>query len=47
MKVQNGVESYSIRMIQYVQEYVKNVEKYLHDRGLALPTKASMPLLAN
>ena len=41
----NGVETYAIGMSQYVQESVKSVEKYLHDRGLALLEKASTPLL--
>ena len=40
-------EAYDISMIQYVQESVKNVEKDLHDRGLALFNKASTPLLQN
>ena len=30
-----------------MQEAVKNVERYLHDRGLALSKKASAPLLTN
>ena len=49
VKVQltNGVEAYAISMNQYLQEDVKNVEKYLHDHGLALLKKASMPLLTN
>ena len=41
----NGVESYAIIMSQYVQEDVNNVEKYLHDRGLALLKKLLTPLL--
>ena len=47
MQLPNGVEAYAISMIQYVQEAVKNVEKYLHGRGLSLLEKVSTPLLTN
>ena len=36
VQIPNVVEAYDISMSQYVQEYVKNVEKYLHGRGLVL-----------
>ena len=47
VQIINGVEAYSISMSRYVQEAFKNVERYLHDRGLALLKKASTPLLTN
>ena len=40
VKLPNGFESYAIIMSQYVQEAVKNVDKYVHKRGLALLKKA-------
>ena len=45
VKLPNGVEEYDISTSQYVQEAVKNVEKYLHDRGIALLKKALPPML--
>ena len=47
VKLTNGVEAYDISMIQYVQKAGNNVEKYLHDRGLALLKKALKLLLKN
>ena len=47
VQLPNGFYAYSISMSQYVHESVKNVEKYLHDCGLALLNKASTPLLMN
>ena len=47
MQIINGVEAYSISMSRYVQEAFKNVERYLHDRGLSLLKKLSTPLLKN
>ena len=47
LQLPNGVEAYAIIMSQHVQESVKNVDKYLHDRGIALFNKALTPLLAN
>ena len=47
MQILNGFEAYSISMSRYVQEDVKKLEGYLHDRGLALLKKASTPLLKN
>ena len=47
VQLPNGVESYDIIMIQYVKEAVKNVDKYLHDRGIALMKKLSTPLYTN
>ena len=47
VQILNGVEAYYISMSRYVQESVKNVDRYLHDRGLALLKKASTPLLKN
>ena len=34
-------------MSQYVQEAVKNVEKYVYERGLVLLKKVLTPLLTN
>ena len=45
VQIINGVEAYYISMSRYVQESVNNVDRYLHDRGLALLKKASTPLL--
>ena len=45
MQLPNEIEAYAITMIHYVQEAVKNMYKYLHNSGLALLKKASMPLL--
>ena len=47
VQLTNGVEAYAISMIQYVQEAVNNLEKYLHNRGLAFLKKASTPLFTN
>ena len=43
----NGVEASATIMSQYVQEYVKNVKKYLHDRGLVLLKNLLTSLLTN
>ena len=43
----NGVEAHSISIIRYVQEAVKNVERYLHDRGISLLKQALTTLLTN
>ena len=47
VQLPNGVEAYDISMSWYVQESVKNVERYLNERRLALLKKASTPLLTN
>ena len=45
VQLPNGVEAYAIIISHYVQESVKNAEKYLHDRGIALLKKALTLLL--
>ena len=47
VKLPNGVDAYAISMSQYVQETVRNVEKHLKKRNLALPKKVSTPVVAN
>ena len=45
--LKNGVVAWAMSSSQYVQEAVKNVESYLAEQGLSLPTKANTPLTSN
>ena len=45
VQLPNRVEEYSIIMSQYMHNTVKNVDKYLHERGLVLIKKALTSLL--
>ena len=47
VQLPNGVEAWAQSTSQYVQEAVRNVEKYLSDRSLTLMKGAATPLSAN
>jgi hypothetical protein len=42
--LENGMKAWGIILSQYVQAAVKNVEKYLEERGSHLPRKADTPM---
>ena len=42
--LENGVQAWAFSSSQYVQEAVKNVEKYLTSRDRKLPSKAETPI---
>jgi hypothetical protein len=44
VELDNGVKAWAFSSSQYVQEAVKNVEKYLNLKGGKLPTKAETPI---
>lgn len=44
VELENGVKAWGIRLSQYVQAAVKNVENYLDERGSHLMKKADTPM---
>ena len=47
MELPNGVKAYALSTSQYVQEAVRNVEKYLLSKGMKLSNKRSTPIVSN
>ena len=45
--MENGAKAWSFGSSQYVQSAVKNVEKYLNDRGMKMVASARTPLSSN
>ena len=44
IELKNGVKAFYFSMLQYVQEAIRNVEKHMAQRNLALIKKASIPI---
>ena len=47
VQVENGMRCWSIGSSKYIQASIKNVEDYLANRDLKLPTKAKTPFASN
>lgn len=45
--MENGIKCWSIGSSKYIQAAIKNVEDYLHERGMKLPIRADTPFTSN